>query len=175
MDPNKLTEMDPMPIWSPAPSDHGAQRSRSPFVPPSGFNGDGFQSHPPEGVALRLGPEAQIPDHPGSAVSFGRPASQPVPPPQTFAPPPTGAVPYLQEYETPDIRTLRQSCQINMREYLAMQHEYRQYGGNVSEQQMRSQTGRVLSDLMNLQMEVRELAREAQNHRWRRWLMGGIL
>ncbi|KAJ3477455.1 hypothetical protein NLG97_g8834 [Lecanicillium saksenae] len=172
MDHEKLTEIDPMPIWTPAASEHGAQRSRSPLAPDAGFDGQ-----PPEGIALRLGPEGYIPDHPGSTVSFGRPASQPMPPQQTFAPPPTAPMtpaPYQQEYGMPDIRTLRQSCQYNLREYLALQQEHRRYGGNVTDQRLRSQTGMVLSDLMNLQVEVRELVRAAQTHRWRKWLMGGV-
>ncbi|XWW98855.1 hypothetical protein V2A60_006858 [Cordyceps javanica] len=172
---SKLTEMDPMPIWSPAPSDHGARRSRSPLVPSSGF-----ADNPSEGMALRLGPEGQIPDHPGSVAAFGPPMSQPMPPPppqQMFAPPPTGPMPmapaYMQGQDKRDIRTLRQSCQQNFREYLALQQQYRQFGGNVSDR-LRSQTDLVLSDLLSLQLEVRDLARAAQNHRWRKWLMGGI-
>ncbi|KAJ4158714.1 uncharacterized protein LMH87_009228 [Akanthomyces muscarius] len=171
---SKLTELDPMPIWTPAPSDHGAQRSRSP-VPYTG----GFDGNPTEGMALHLGPEGHIPDHPGSVADFARPASQPMPAQQTFAPPPTGPAgttpaPHMQEHEALDIRTLRQSCQYNLREYLAVQQEYMRYGGNVANSRLRHQTGMVLGDLMTLQMEVRELARTAQNHRWRKWLMGGI-
>ncbi len=167
---SKLTELDPMPIWTPAPSDHGAQRSRSPLIPYSG----GFDGQPPEGMALHLGPEGQIPDHPDSVVGFG------MPPPPTFAPPPTGSagmapVSYMQEPEVLDIRSLRESCQHNLREYLDAQQEFRQYGGSAADSRLRHQTGMVLSDLMTLQREVGDLARAAQNHRWRRWLMGGIL
>lgn len=160
---SKLTELDPMPIWTPAPSDHGAQRSRSPMPYTGGFDGG-----PPEGMALHLGPEGHIPDHPGSVAEFGRPASQPMLPQQTFAP-------HMQEHEALDIRTLRQSCQYNLRGYMAVQQEYMRYGGNVADSRLRHQTGMVLGDLMTLQMEVRELAQRAQDHRWRKWLMGGIL
>lgn len=176
MDHSKaLTEMDPMPIWSPAPSDHSAQRSRSP-LPPHGNDG-----MPPEGMALHLGPNANIPDHPGSVVGFdrpiSRPMSQPMPPQQTYAP--MTPAPYLQQYEAPDIRTLRQSCQYNLREYLVLQRNRERFDARTSavdlEYQLRSQTGMVLSDLANLQLEVRNLAKAAQNHRWRKWLVGGIL
>lgn len=166
-----------MPIWTPAPSDHGAQRSRSPLPPMEGHDG-----MPEEGIAPRLGPEGHIPDHPGSAVDYGRPASQPQPPMPTFAPPPQAPMtpaPYMQEYQMPDIRTLRQSCQYNLREYMSLQRKQGRYDASVStvdlESRLRTQTGMVLSDLMNLQMEVRDLARAAQNHRWRRWLVGGVL
>lgn len=141
----------------------------------------GFDGGPPEGMALHLGPEGHIPDHPGSVAEFGRPASQPLLPQQTFAPaPPAGSAwmtpaPHMQEHEALDIRTLRQSCQYNLREYMAVQQEYMRYGGNVADSRLRHQTGMVLGDLMTLQMEVRELARRAQDHRWRKWLMGGIL
>ncbi|OAR05820.1 hypothetical protein LLEC1_06724 [Akanthomyces lecanii] len=170
----KLTELDPMPIWTPVPSEHDVRRSRSPAPYTGSFDGN-----PPEGMALRLGPEGLIPDHPGSVADFGRPVSQPVPPQQTLAPPPEGPAgmmpaPYRKERGALDIRTLRQSCQYNLREYLAVQQEYLRCGGNAADSRVRHQTGMVLDDLMTLQMEVRELARAAQNHRWRKWLMGGI-
>ncbi|KAM3502540.1 hypothetical protein MY10362_004775 [Beauveria mimosiformis] len=174
----KLTEMDPMPMWSPAPSDHGAQRSRSPLIPTGDFDGPR-----PESVAPHMEPGGYKTERSGSAAPYSHPAYQPMPPPpqqqQMYAPAPTDPMmmtpgPYMQEPEALDIDTLRQSCQQNLRGYLALKQEYRRYGGNASDGRLRSQTDLVLSDLLGLQMEVRNLAREAQNHRWRKWLMGGI-
>ncbi|OAA35254.1 hypothetical protein BBO_08856 [Beauveria brongniartii RCEF 3172] len=174
----KLTEMDPMPMWSPVPSDHGAQRSRSPLIPTGEFDGPR-----PEGVAPHMEPGGYKTERSGSAAPYSHPAYQPMPPPpqqqQMYAPPPTDPMmmtpgPYTQEPEALDINTLRQSCQQNLRGYLALKQEYRRYGGNASDGRLRSQTDLVLSDLLGLQMEVRNLAREAQNHRWRKWFMGGI-
>lgn len=185
MDPSgRLTELDPRPIWTPVASEHGVQRSRSPLLPTDGGHGGGL---PPEGIALHLGPENRIPDHPGSAVGYSGPPhsrplplqQQPQPPPQqqTFAPPPSG--PYMQQYETPDIRALKQSCQYNLREYLALQRKRQRFDASMStvdlESRLHSQTGMVLSDLLNLRSEVRNIAKAAQNHRWRKWLVGGIL
>ncbi|KAM3557822.1 hypothetical protein ARSEF4850_004887 [Beauveria asiatica] len=174
----KLTEMDPMPMWSPAQSDHGVQRSRSPLIPTGEFDGPR-----PEGVAPHMEPGGYKTERSGSAAPYSHPAYQPMPPPpqqqQMYAPPPTDPMmmtpgPYTQEPEALEIDTLRQSCQQNLRGYLALKQEYRRYGGNASDGRLRSQTDLVLSDLLGLQMEVRNLAREAQNHRWRKWLMGGI-
>ncbi|KAM3483858.1 hypothetical protein MY8738_002755 [Beauveria namnaoensis] len=174
----KLTEMDPMPMWSPAPSDHGAQRSRSPLIPTGDFDGPRT-----EGMAPDTEHEGYKTERSGSAAPYSHPAYQPMPPPppqqQMYAPPPTEPMmmtpgPYMQEPEALDIDTLRQSCQYNLRGYLALKQEYRRYGGSASDGRLQSQTDLVLSDLLGLQMEVRNLAREAQNHRWRKWLMGGI-
>ncbi|KAJ2974797.1 hypothetical protein NQ176_g5865 [Zarea fungicola] len=185
MDPSsRLTELDPRPIWTPVASEHGVRRSRSPLLPADGDHEGGL---PPEGIALRLGPENRIPDHPGSAVGYSGPLdSRPLPfqqqqqqpqqQQQMFAPPPSG--PHMQQYETPDIRTLRQSCQYNLREYLALQRKRQRFDASMSnvdlESRLHSQAGMVLSDLMNLRSEVRNLAKAAQNHRWRKWLVGGI-
>ncbi|KAM3467275.1 hypothetical protein NHJ6243_000306 [Beauveria neobassiana] len=174
----KLTEMDPMPMWSPAPSDHGAQRSRSPLIPTGDFDGPRM-----EGMAPHTEHKGYKTERSGSAAPYSHPEYQPMPPPppqqQMYAPPPTEPMmmtpgPYMQEPEALDIDTLRQSCQYNLRGYLALKQDYRRYGGNASDGRLQSQTDLVLSDLLGLQMEVRNLAREAQNHRWRKWLMGGI-
>lgn len=79
----------------------------------------------------------------------------------------------------PDVRHVRASAQFNLREYLSLRGKAgRPSGSNANlelEGRLRHQAGVVLGDLNALEVEIRTLAKVAQNHRWRRWLVGGIL
>jgi hypothetical protein len=43
------------------------------------------------------------------------------------------------------------------------------------ESRIRAQAGLVSAELRTLHAEVRDLAKSAQNHRWRRWIVGGAM
>lgn len=120
---------------------------------------------PVPGIALQLGPESQIPDHPGSLINIPRP------PAETFSP--------LAVSAPRDLRALRTSCQFNLGEYLSLQRKRQRLGASTStldlESRIRSQAGIVLGDLRMLQDEVRGLVKAAENHRWRKWLIGGAV
>lgn len=140
--------MDPQPIYSPS----------NPY--PQGPVG----AQSTQGIALHLGPESQIPDHPGSMVDVSRP-------PQTLTP--------LAPAVPGDLRSLRTNCQFGLREYLSLQRKRQRYDASTStidlESRIRSQASVVLGELRTLQSEVRNLAKAAENHRWRKWFVGGAM
>lgn len=77
-----------------------------------------------------------------------------------------------------DIRNVKASCQFGLREYLELQRR-RQHSAGAStsglEPRIMAQANVVLGDLRTLQSEIRGLAKAAENHRWRRWLFGGVM
>ena len=113
---------------------------------------------------------AQIPDHPSSMLdvprasnNYGRPLTS------TLLPQPT------------DIGQLRSQTQYNLREYQALQRRRIHHDGNASttsleiDSKLRTQQGMVLASLRQLQDEVKIKVKEAENHRWRKWLLGGAM
>ncbi|UNI20484.1 hypothetical protein JDV02_006565 [Purpureocillium takamizusanense] len=135
---------------------------------------------PGAGIALHLGPESQIPDHPGSMVGVPQ-----VQPPQAYYPPPPAVAPPPQAVTAAaaagpgqdlDMRDLKTSCQVGLRELSGMQRLRRESGGAAGvESRIRAQAGLVLGDLRALQDEVRGLVKAAEDHRWRRWIFGGLI
>ncbi|KAJ6443182.1 Histone acetyltransferase ESA1 [Purpureocillium lavendulum] len=141
---------------------------------------------PGSGIALQLGPESQIPDHPGSIVGVPQlPPQPPYPPllpqqqqqPVAMASPlPLPAQQQQQDQQQLDVRGVKASCQFGLRELLGMQRSQRESGGAAGlEPRIRVQAGLVLGDLRMLQDEVRALVKAAENHRWRRWIFGGVI
>jgi hypothetical protein len=122
---------------------------------------------PDSGIGLHLGPEAQIPDHPGSMVNIPRP------PTQTFTPlVTTPAAPR-------DIRNMRANCLFGLREFITLQNKRTRFDASSTtvdiDTQLRTQANVVIADLRLLQAEIRALAKKAEDHRWRRWIVGGAL
>ena len=154
MDPNvPLTAIEPQPMSNPS-SSYPMAPAPGPKSPPSN----------PE-FGLKMGPENRIPDDPGSMVDIPRP------PLQTFSPEtiPTAV----------DIRSLRTNCSYGLRDYMSLQQTGVGFDASTSQvdlqAQVRTQAARVLGDLRTLQSEVRHVAKMAENHRWRRWLIGGAV
>lgn len=80
----------------------------------------------------------------------------------TFAPPPL------------DVRVIQTNCQVNLLELISLQGKANAMGmSREMESNLRGQGGMVLDDLRALQVEVKERIKAAENHRWRRWLVGG--
>ena len=115
---------------------------------------------------LGLNP-SQIPDHPGSMMDVPRPSNNYGQMTSTL-PAPT------------DLSQLKTQCQFNLREYQALMRK-RQGQGTAStttmdlESRLRSQQHLTLAGLHALQDEVKVLVREAEEHRWRKWLLGGAV
>ncbi|KAK2594505.1 hypothetical protein QQS21_007786 [Conoideocrella luteorostrata] len=164
-----MRALDPQPMPSPSNVPY--------FPPPPGPPGPlGPHPHPQlgqgpgpgtgQGFGLQLGPESQIPDHPGSTMSI------PTVPGHTMTPmlPPASM----------DLRNLKVNAQFHLREYLSVRNKLRQGGAGGPavyelESRLRTQAGMVLGDLSNLQAEVRALAKSAQSSRWSRFLVGGAI
>ncbi|KID76511.1 uncharacterized protein G6M90_00g073820 [Metarhizium brunneum] len=154
-----MRPIDPQPMLSP---------SNAPYFPPPHAGLHGPPGPPPpgpgQGFALQLGPDSQIPDHPGSTMDI------PTVPGHTLTPmaPP---VPL-------DIRNVKASARFHLREFLRVRSQLQEGGGAARfelESRLRSQVGLALGDLSTLQAEVRALAKAAENHRWRRFLVGGAI
>lgn len=153
-----MRTIDPRPISS---------SSNVPYLPPPPLGPQSY--HQPgfgQGLALQLGPESQLPDHPGSTMSI------PTVPGHTLTPmaPPVAV----------DVRNIKASAQFHLREYLSVKRKIRQDGDGSTavyelESRLRAQAGMVLGDLGTLQAEVRALAKSAQGSRWSRILVGGTI
>jgi hypothetical protein len=93
--------------------------------------------------------------------------------------PPHQMVPANIPADLGELRALRTNCQFNLREYISLQRQRRSGDASISayelETRIRNQTTFVLNDLRILQGEVRSIAKEAENHRWRRWIIGGAM
>ncbi|KAI0012436.1 hypothetical protein F4779DRAFT_65710 [Xylariaceae sp. FL0662B] len=114
---------------------------------------------------------------------------QPAPTP-SFPPPPTApsvpAAPVLApappELERPvenpfagtDIRSIKTACEYSLQEYITLQKR-RRYDDPASEDRLRTQHRIVASDLRILRKEVSAFVKASEAHRWRRWLLGGIV
>ncbi|OAA67924.1 hypothetical protein SPI_00119 [Niveomyces insectorum RCEF 264] len=116
-----------------------------------------------------------------------------------FPPPPSGP-PALTQSPGPmqvggnntltkkDLRAARTATEAGLEQLLALQQQRRQhlqYGAGAAnvpnstaatvQEQLRLQTGAVLRDLRTVRRAVAALAKTAENHRFRRWLVGGFL
>lgn len=128
---------------------------------------------PQSGIGLHLGPEAQIPDHPGSTYNIPRP------PTQTF----TGQQQQQQLVNEPlapkDLRNVRASCLFQLREFITLKNKSKRADASVTtldlQNQIRNQAGLAVLDLKMLQAELRQITKEGEEHRWRRWLVGGVM
>lgn len=77
-----------------------------------------------------------------------------------------------------DIKQLKSQCQFNLREYQALQRKRVRPGSTATleiDGRLKGQQNIVLANLRELQDEVKVLVREAENHRWRKWLLGGAV
>lgn len=81
-----------------------------------------------------------------------------------------------------DAKQLRTQCQFALREYQALlRRRATEHGGAMStssldlEARLKGQQNSVLVGLRDLQDEVRGIGKDARNHRWRTWLLGGAV
>ncbi|KAF3066486.1 hypothetical protein GL218_08933 [Daldinia childiae] len=105
-------------------------------------------------------------------------------PPSTSAPVPPGPPPlqpdprFEQPVSTPfagtDLQSIRTACEYSLGEYISL-HKRRRYDDPASERRFQAQQSIIMSDLQLLRSEVSDLAKAAEAHRWRRWLLGGLV
>jgi hypothetical protein len=74
-----------------------------------------------------------------------------------------------------DVHNVKSTAQFHLREFLSAREKLRRGGSYELQSHLRNQAGLVLGNLSTLQAEVRALAKEAENHRWRRFLVGGAM
>lgn len=74
-----------------------------------------------------------------------------------------------------DIRHARSSAEFNLRELMTLQRRGFRTNEKDMERRLRLQAEAVLSDLRALRREVTIRAKEAEAHRWRKWILGGML
>lgn len=78
-----------------------------------------------------------------------------------------------------ELQGLKTNCQFGLREFLSLQRQRKSGEVTMSSYELdvrlRDTTYTLLSDLKVLQGEVRGIAKEAENHRWRRWIIGGAI
>jgi hypothetical protein len=74
-----------------------------------------------------------------------------------------------------DLKGLRSSAELGLREYVSLQR--RQYTADEvgMDQRLRLQAETVREDLRMLRRNVSDMIRAAEAHRWRRWLLGGLM
>lgn len=102
-----------------------------------------------------------------------RPMQQLQSPMQQLQSPYKPAIPQL------GMEDVKSSCQRNLKHLIYLQNQRRAFGYSSQavdlEWQIRSQTGVLIGELRTLQDEVRRMVKNAKNHRWRRWVFGGIM
>ncbi|KAM7191084.1 hypothetical protein V8F33_009092 [Rhypophila sp. PSN 637] len=67
------------------------------------------------------------------------------------------------------------SAESNLREYMSMLRRRQSKGEVGIEDRLRNQASTVLGDLHNLRQEIADLVKNAESHRWRRFLVGGAI
>ncbi|KAL7629786.1 hypothetical protein AAE478_001309 [Parahypoxylon ruwenzoriense] len=100
-------------------------------------------------------------------VTASAPASAPIPPD------PRLERPVSTPFVGADIRSIKTACEFSLGEFLSLQRRH-QYGDPAGERRLREQQDIVLGDLHVLRGEVSDLLKEAESHRWRKWIFGGL-
>ena len=72
------------------------------------------------------------------------------------------------------LRDAKSTVEFGLREYMTLQSRRRSNEPG-TEDKLRIQAGAVLSDLRVLRRSLSDMAKAAESHRWRRWLLGGAL
>ncbi|KAI0508709.1 hypothetical protein F5B22DRAFT_388965 [Xylaria bambusicola] len=107
--------------------------------------------------------------------------SSPLPPPPS-PPPAPQSQPQQQQQQQPiitepfvgtSIKSMKIAAESSLREYAALQKQGAVAGGG--NERLRPQGGLAASDLRALRAEVTAVLKRAQNERWRKWLLGGIV
>ncbi|KAI1403621.1 hypothetical protein F4819DRAFT_484477 [Hypoxylon fuscum] len=108
--------------------------------------------------------------------SYSAPPSAPASAPATAPIPPESRLerPIATPFAGTDIRSIRTACEFSLSEYVTLQKRLR-YDDPASEHRLRAQQGIVMSDLQVLRGEVSDLVKEAEAHRWRKWILGGLV
>lgn len=81
--------------------------------------------------------------------------------------------------ESLNIRAARTRAQSALQEYLSLQAKRKRASSSAKssklDEQLRAQGARAMQDLMAVRKEVRNMIKEAEKHRWRKWLIGSLV
>ncbi|KAK0385648.1 hypothetical protein NLU13_6825 [Sarocladium strictum] len=128
---------------------------------------------PPPGMGLHQGPEAHVPAPPGSTFEIPRP------PTQTFTGVQQSTSIASSTSPPKDLRNVRANCLFQMKEYMTLQNKSKRTDLSTStldlQNQLRNQAGIAVLELKRLQGDLREVAKRGEEHRWRKWLVGGAI
>jgi hypothetical protein len=137
----------------------------------------------PGPIMEQMGPSPSFAPAPGSFPPPPPPEVSSFPPPPlqsqpqvSFPPPPEPGLeqPLATSHHDGDIRTIKSACESSLREYYTLQTRGR-YDDPAGEDRLRIQRGVALGDLRALREEMAVVIKEAESHRWRRWVFGGIV
>ncbi|KAH7163506.1 hypothetical protein B0J13DRAFT_431525 [Dactylonectria estremocensis] len=147
-----------------SPQNYNTQNYNPQSYDPQAYNNQPPTSQPPTSQPYTSQPYNPQ-DYGPPAASTARPSTQMA---TTFAP-----------TSLRELQALKTNCQFGLREYLSLQRR-RQTGDSAMspyelDTRIRAQAGTLLSDLRVLQSEVRDMAKKAESHRWRRWIIGGAI
>lgn len=74
-----------------------------------------------------------------------------------------------------DIKTALSSVEHGLMELMSLQQQRFDADGPELQYQLRFKTNNVLADLKALRSEVSRIVHQAESHRWRKWLTGGLV
>lgn len=74
-----------------------------------------------------------------------------------------------------DIRSAKAAVEVGLGGLMRLQLERLENNKADVAERLRSETVNVLGDLKALRDEVSDIARAAESHRWRKWLVGGVV
>ncbi|KAI2619136.1 hypothetical protein GGR54DRAFT_640071 [Hypoxylon sp. NC1633] len=111
---------------------------------------------------------------PAPTPTYPAPASAAAPVSAPIAPDPRLERPVSTPFAGTDIRSIKTASEFSLGEYLTLQKRHR-YENPTNQNRLRAQQGIVMSDLQALRNEVSDLAKAAESHRSRRWLLGGLM
>jgi len=137
-----------------------------PSYPPPPMNGTSYNSAPPPPLNGQVteqmaGPAATTTAHatPGKASGIGS----------------TSALPLSTTSDGSSLRDTKARTAFALREYMHLQRRRHQKDEVGIEERLRIQASTVLGDLKRLSQEVAHVAKEAEGHRWRKFLVGGAM
>jgi hypothetical protein len=153
--PPSLIQLDPTPLDSQGTASHGASHSYYHPGPNSPQPQPSTSYNPP----LRPG---------GGGVTT------------TFAPPPVvpDAGPALVQSPVSiktGIRATKSTAEFALREYMTLCRRRQKPGEVGIEDSLRAQAAVVVRSLAAVRQDVAGLVKAAERHRWRRWILGGIM
>ncbi len=73
------------------------------------------------------------------------------------------------------MRAVKSAAEFSLREYMTMQRRRYRADEVGIEERLHSQANTVMRDLDDVRAHVDAVVRAAESHRWRRWIVGGVV
>lgn len=162
-----LNNLEPRPMDSPGPTTavvttRADRRDRSPLRQPQ----PAASQYAGQYTGQYAAPEASQYQNQGPSASM------------TNGPRP-GQMNNTQTPTPPNLRNVRATCEYNLREYITLKAKMQQNNTGLPNHEMslrlRSHANAAMGDLHSLQSVLKTTVKAAENHRWRRWVVGGGL